>query len=240
MVRRRSYTDDQFKAAVAKAKTIADILRILGLSVRPGNYPIVHRLVKEFGLDTSHWDPFAVARDALCRAKLKFTRPLDSILIEHSTYTSNSDLKRRLITAGLLENKCVICGIKDWCGKLISLQLDHINGIHDDNRPENIRLLCPNCHSQTSTFCRRKRKSPRLVCPVCGNSKSKAGRQCATCAAKKLEHIQWPPAEELLAAVESSSYVAVAAQLGVTDNAVRRWLRTRLGYTPRKQKKVHE
>jgi 5-methylcytosine-specific restriction endonuclease McrA len=238
MVRKRSYTDDQFKEAVAKARTIADVLRSLGLTTRPGNYKTVHKLVEQFGLDASHWDPDSVAREALCRARLKFTQPLDSILIEHSTYTNNPNLKRRLVRAGLLEKKCAVCGIENWCGKPISLQLDHANGIHNDNRSENIRLLCPNCHSQTPTFCRRKRKSPKLVCPVCGDSKSKVGRQCATCAAKALEKIEWPSVEELLAEIERNSYVAVAAQLGVTDNAVRRRLRTRLGCVPKKHRHI--
>lgn len=239
MVRCRSYSDSKFMEAVAKARTVADVLRLLGLTVRPGNYRTVHKLVAEFGLDTSHWDPEAAAREALCRARIKHTRSLKSILKEHSPY-NNPELKRRLVNAGMLENRCAVCGIEAWCGQPISFQLDHINGTHDDNRFENLRLLCPNCHSQTPGFCRRKHRSPRLVCPICGEPKSKAGRQCAICAAKALEKIEWPPIEELLAEVKSNSYVAVAARLGVTDNAVRRWLRTRLGYAPRKQEKIHE
>ena len=64
-----------------------------------------------------------------------------------------TSLKKRILRAGLLKNECYICGLKEWLNKPIVLQLDHINGNNKDNRIENLRLLCPNCHSQTSTWC---------------------------------------------------------------------------------------
>ena len=85
-------------------------------------------------------------------------------------------MKARLLNNELLEYKCSICNLVEWNGKAISLQLDHINGQRKDNRIENLRLLCPNCHSQTDTFCGKnikgiKRKSPdqytRYPCVKC-------------------------------------------------------------------------
>lgn len=61
-------------------------------------------------------------------------------------------VRRRIIQDGLLEYKCAICGISEWNGKKLSLELDHINGVNNDNRLHNLRFLCPNCHSQTSTY----------------------------------------------------------------------------------------
>ncbi len=75
-----------------------------------------------------------------------------------SRLTTNSTLKtsavkRYLFRYGLAEKKCKICGLSEWMGKEMPLTLDHINGINNDNRLENVRILCPNCHSQTDTFC---------------------------------------------------------------------------------------
>lgn len=78
---------------------------------------------------------------------------LDEILIEHSTYKNSTSLKRRLINENRLENICGDCKrLPEWNDKPLVLQLEHKNGIPDDNRIENLSLLCPNCHSQTKTF----------------------------------------------------------------------------------------
>jgi 5-methylcytosine-specific restriction endonuclease McrA len=61
-------------------------------------------------------------------------------------------IKARLVKAGLFDNSCQSCGIVDWRGRPLSMHLDHVNGIRNDNRLENLRMLCPNCHSQTPTY----------------------------------------------------------------------------------------
>jgi Zn finger protein HypA/HybF involved in hydrogenase expression len=79
--------------------------------------------------------------------------PIKNILVEHSTYKNIARLKIRLIKENIFEYKCNECGNEgEWNGKNLKLQLDHINGIRDDHRKENLRFLCPNCHSQTETF----------------------------------------------------------------------------------------
>jgi hypothetical protein len=83
--------------------------------------------------------------------------PLEQILVRGSTYRANGKLRRRLIEAGLLDPKCSEGGLSTWRGHHLPLHLDHINGDHTDNRLENLRILCPNCHAITDTWCRRKK-----------------------------------------------------------------------------------
>lgn len=81
--------------------------------------------------------------------------PLEQMLIEHCPY-SRPTIKRRLVALGLLKLECAMCGIGPvWNAKPLVLRLDHVNGVNDDCRRENLRLLCPNCDSQTETYCGR-------------------------------------------------------------------------------------
>jgi HNH endonuclease len=83
--------------------------------------------------------------------------PLEVLLVSDRQQTCRVHLKNRLIRANLLTCVCQICGLTEWRGQSIVLELDHINGKETDNRLENLRLLCPNCHSQTTTYCSKNR-----------------------------------------------------------------------------------
>jgi 5-methylcytosine-specific restriction endonuclease McrA len=83
---------------------------------------------------------------------------LSVLLVEDRPQTGRANLKRKLVKEGVLEYKCDRCGISEWLGAPLALQLDHVNGRKTDNRLSNVRLLCPNCHSQTDTFAGRNRK----------------------------------------------------------------------------------
>lgn len=86
-------------------------------------------------------------------------RELEEVLVENSTYTNRTALKARLLKEGLITYECAICKNKgEWNGNPLTLQLDHINGINNDHRLENLRFLCPNCHSQTNTFSGRNKR----------------------------------------------------------------------------------
>jgi hypothetical protein len=153
--RQRRWTDEQLIGAVAECSSYADVLRRLGCNVNGGMHRHLVTQLTRLGLDTSHFHGQAWARGR--RFPLRNARPLEDILTIDSTYTGH--LRQRLVDGGLLPGRCQQCGITSWCGRDLTLHLDHINGNHTDNRLDNLRVLCPNCHSLTETYGRRKRLS---------------------------------------------------------------------------------
>ena len=78
---------------------------------------------------------------------------LDEVLRGERPETQTGTVKRYLLREGIKKNECEVCGIKEWMGAPLSCHLDHINGVSNDHRLENLRMICPNCHSQTNTYC---------------------------------------------------------------------------------------
>lgn len=142
-----NFSDEEFKDIIENSYSFAECARKIGLSVDGKNASIqIKKRSAELGLSLDHFDPMKAAHN-------KTQYSLEEILVENSTYRNSDRLKKRLLNEGLLTYECVICRNKGvWNGEPLALQLDHINGNHFDNRIENLRLLCPNCHSQTSNF----------------------------------------------------------------------------------------
>lgn len=147
-----SFSDEEFIKIVNSSKSYNDCIKKLGYA-RNGRhcYDLLKKRMSELKLDNSFFEGMSSGNGA----KSKYS--LDEILIENSPYQSMGRLKIRLVKEHKLEYCCAICGNKgEWQGKQLNLQLDHINGKHNDHRIENLRFLCPNCHSQTETYCRTK------------------------------------------------------------------------------------
>ena len=140
-------TDEEFIKIVKESNSYSDCLRKLGLTTRGGSSSdILKKRINELNLSVDHFGK-------LNKQSSTARYALEEILVENSSYHNISRLKIRLINEGYLEYKCACCGnTGQWLGKKLSLQLDHINGINNDHRIENLRFLCPNCHSQTNSF----------------------------------------------------------------------------------------
>ena len=152
---KRLYSPDDFARAVAESTSIAGVMRKLGIPVAGGSQAYIARRIKAAGLDTGHFLGQAHQRGRPARRRL----PPEQILRVRplgSYRESAGRLRRALIAMGVPEH-CEQCGCgAEWQGKQLRLVIDHRNGDWLDNRLENLRFLCPNCHAQTATWCRRR------------------------------------------------------------------------------------
>lgn len=140
--------EKEFCEIVANSNSYCDCARKLGLSPYGANSTIqIKKRIAELNCDISHFSQTANANNVSTKYSLA------EILVEDSNYNNRTSLKKRILDEKLLEYKCVLCGnTGEWMGKELSLQLDHKNGKNNDHRLENLRFLCPNCHSQTETY----------------------------------------------------------------------------------------
>ena len=223
------------RAAIAPSRSMAEALRRLGLRPAGANFRTLKKLAAHYGVSMDHFDPKWSVRVTPKRAL-----PLEEVLVENSTY-DRGKLKRRLYTEGLKPRICELCGQNEqWRGHAMSLILDHINGVPADNRLQNLRIVCPNCAATLETHCGRKTRIERepRECLHCGRSfvPSRAGRRYCSrdCGVHskgsrnpkpETRKVDRPSYEELNADLASMSFVAVGRKYGVSDNAVRKWLR---------------
>ena len=155
-MRKRLWSIDQLKNAVKDSFSYRQVLKKLGLREAGGNYEQVKKYIKEYKLNVSHFKGMAWNKGLKGIGKPRI--PLELILVKNSSFQSFK-LKKRLFAAGLKPQYCENCG---WAERTkdgyLPLELDHINGDRHDNRLENLRILCPNCHSLTAHHRGRLRK----------------------------------------------------------------------------------
>jgi hypothetical protein len=155
------FRQQQISRAVASSRSVAEVLRRMGLRVAGGNYVTIQRAVFQLGLDTSHWTGQG-HRKGFCIPVVP-AQPLETLLVAGSRYKS-SMLRIRLIREGVFQPICASCRLSRWMGGAIPLELDHVDGDRENNCLINLRLLCPNCHALTPTYRGRnvrRRKSAR-------------------------------------------------------------------------------
>lgn len=125
-----------------------------------GSYTTLKKKILEWEIDTSHFLGRASNRGKSPRNKVSVED-----VIENKHYLKSDLVKRKLLEANLIENCCAICGLVDWNGKPLTLELDHIDSNRKNNQLENLRLLCPNCHAQTDGWRNRKCRGGGMADP---------------------------------------------------------------------------
>jgi hypothetical protein len=214
---------------------LSEALRQLGLRPAGGNHATLRKWIAAYGITTDHFDQLAAAR------RRRHTVPLSDVLVERSTY-SRTALKRRLYAEGLKQRRCELCGQDEiWRGTRMALILDHVNGVGDDNRLENLRIVCPNCAATLDTHCGRNVRFDRserqcVRCGVVYTPRSPQQRYCSRACGSRWDRrgrpvlatrrTERPPYEQLLAEVAELGWLGTGRRYGVSDNAIRKWVRT--------------
>lgn len=198
-------SNKEFEDLIKSSFSSSECLRKLKLSTKgSASRTTLKRRIKELVLDTSH---FKAGGYSTFNKNSKYT--LEKILIENSSYTSTSSLKIKLLKENLLTYECNICKIQEWNSKPITLQLDHINGVNNDNRIENLRLLCPNCHSQTDTYAGK-------------NNAKKLKIEKIVIKKPRPTKIVWPSNEKLAEIVFQKPLMHLSKDLGISDRAIKK------------------
>jgi hypothetical protein len=210
-------------------------LRGLGYRSAGGNWRTVKKYAARWDIPTDHFDAHAASLRGLRRYGFRAI-PLEEVLVENSTYNRHN-LKKRLLAEGLKAPYCEACGQGErWRGRSLALILDHINGIPNDHRLENLRILCPNCAATLDTHCGRKNRRPPRPCAFCGRNFRAKRREQRYCSRDCGQRVAWanrrsrrkverPVYDQLLAEIDATSYCAVGRKYGVSDNAIRKWVR---------------
>src|SRR3990172_2134416 len=143
----RKYSEQQLRGAIKSSTSIRQVLQKLNVAPLGGNYDIFRKAIKHFRIDTSHFNGQGWSKGKQLGRRRETKTYLNGYLP-----ISSYKLKRRLLDDGILERQCSRCSCDTWLNQPIPLELDHINGNSKNNRLENLRLLCPNCHALTSTY----------------------------------------------------------------------------------------
>ena len=210
------YEKNKLEQIVNESYLYRDVLFKFGRNDSGAAYKTLHRRLKEWNIDTSHF----LGKSELMKLKIKdgkYPKTTNENLFTVNNATRHI-VKRRIIAENLIEYKCKFCGNNGfWNGVKISLILDHINGVNNDNHLENLRFLCPNCNATLETHCRGSKGLLPKIKKI-----RKLRKYSSRLNQRKVK--DRPSLDELNEMLKTMSYCAIGRNYGVSDNAVRRWM----------------
>lgn len=217
MSKSKNYTDQDVVLACAESFSYRQVLIKLGLNCQTGGaYVVLKNIITRLSIDISHF-----THGSWNKGK-KFPSKRDiSVYLSNQVKIGSHALKLRLFKENLKQKKCESCGLESWLGGPIPLELDHINGIHDDNSLSNLRILCPNCHHLTPTHAGKNRKIGRKI-----SSKKTAIKPSVKKESKSVVRktkIEWPEPSILQQMLWEMSTTSISKMLGVSDKAIEKF-----------------
>lgn len=227
---RNNYEEKYFTEIINKSINYTDVCRKLNVGTTKGNRDTIKKYISLYKLDINHfYIPHNYPKNKI---------ELSDILVEYSNYIHTTSLKSRLYSEGLKERQCELCGQgEEWRGKKMSLILDHENGVHNDNRIENLRIVCPNCNATLDTHGGKNKgnfKSEEEISLKNKLIKNNMENERLANNGKTLKQIESainqrkikrPDKNLLLKEVNELGYSGTGRKYGVSDNAIRKWIK---------------
>jgi len=248
------YPENEFIKLVKEnysLKSVCDYIKNYN-NTKIGKNETVKKRINYLNINISHFN-YAKAMKKWMKNNIEKTniKKLEDILIENSKYNNGQGLIKKLCEEGLKEYKCELCGISNiWNNKKLVLQLDHKNGVHTDNRIENLQILCPNCHSCTDNYCgknvclnnikkgkvyskkecdkKRYEKPKKYNCVNCDKEICKEDGLCIECHRSKIRKDagkKIPSYSQLQEDIKSLPYTQIGKKYNVRDNTIRKWMK---------------
>ena len=229
MSRLSECSSQQLQEYVSSSNSYKQVLEKLGYRACSGSVQqALRQRLKEEKISTEHF--MAPTGDKIVK------RTFENTFCEHST-VGQKTLRKKYFEGNYTEYKCSVCGQEPiWQNKPLTLILDHINGINNDDRLENLRWVCPNCNYQLDTTNGKNIKRLREMgllgepkatvsyCKDCGKILSNASAtRCSNCSSKASRIVERPNRSELKDLIRSTPFTAIGSMYGVSDNAIRKW-----------------
>ena len=231
----KKYTKQELQSFLDQSESLQSFMSKMGYSTSAGsNTQTAHYIIEKYNLDLSQLQ--INRNNAIIKKKKKRKKnkeELEKYFVSHSTL-KRYNIRKIIIANNLIPYVCSFCGNDGhWLDKTLALELDHINGINNDNRLENLRWLCPNCHAITDTYCGKniKNKSEKIEnrCEICGQVISKRAKKCIKCYHQtelyKEQHSKECPVDrqKLKDLIRNHSFLSIGNMYNVSDNAIRLW-----------------
>ena len=210
------YSKEELEQIVKNSVSYRETLQKLGYTYFGGtNLDMLKKVLEKNNIDYSHFTG---------QRKNTVKRTEENTFCENST-VAQSTLRKKYYEGNYSEYICAICGIDSWNGKKLTLRLDHINGINNDDRLENLRWVCPNCDSQLDTFCKgyKNKMVKKYYCIDCNKEITAKATRCVACQQKNRQTTVRPSREELKDLIRNTSFTQIGKMYNVSDNSIRKW-----------------